>query len=144
MPAISLATTIDAPPEEVWAAIADPTTHTDWMADAESIEITSDGPVGVGTEMRCVTRVGPIRTKDLMRIVVWDPPRRMGVLHEGVVSGVGLFTVEATDGGTRFGWTESLHFPLWIGGPLTRRAARPVLARIWRSNLRSLKRIVEA
>ena len=140
---ITLATTIEATPDQVWEAIADPTTHVEWMADAVAIDMVSPGPVAVGTEMRCLTRVGPFRTNDRLRIVVWDPPARMGVLHEGVITGVGLFTVEGSGDGTRFGWSESLRFPWWLGGPLAERAAKPVLARIWRKNLDSLKELIE-
>ena len=68
----------------------------------------------------------------------------MGVKHHGLVTGVGRFRLEdQTDGGTTFIWEEDLSFPLWAGGRVTAALARPVLAFIWRRNLRRLASMFE-
>jgi hypothetical protein len=67
----------------------------------------------------------------------------MGIEHHGVVAGVGRFTLQASGSGTEFCWDEELTFPLRMGGRAGEVAARPVLQRIWRANLRRLKQQVE-
>ncbi|MDQ1466924.1 MAG: hypothetical protein QOH10_1339, partial [Actinomycetota bacterium] len=47
-------------------------------------------------------------------------------------------------GRTRFCWTERLHFPWWMGGPVGERVAKPVLRRLWRANLTRLRHVAEA
>ncbi|MCE2531476.1 MAG: SRPBCC family protein [Acidimicrobiia bacterium] len=138
--------TIAAPPEAVWAHLEDIASHTAWMADAIAIEFLTDQRQGAGVRFACRTRVGPLRTTDLMEITEWSPPSRMGVRHTGAVSGEGHFELAAehADHATRMVWHENLRFPWWLGGPLAAGGARPVLRRIWRGNLERLKARVEA
>jgi carbon monoxide dehydrogenase subunit G len=144
MPRIEVATTIEAPPEAVWARIEDVATHVDWMADAEAIRFTSDQTAGVGTTFDCDTKVGPLKLTDRMAVTEWEPDRAMGVRHEGLVTGEGRFTLTAV-GETRtdFAWAETLHFPWWMGGPVGGAAGAPVLRAVWRRNLARLKDLVE-
>ena len=134
---IRVATTIDAPPDKVWSHLADVGSHVEWMLDAEAIRFTSPQRHGVGTTFDCDTRVGPFRLTDRMEVTEWDEGRVMGVRHAGLVKGEGRFTLAPADGGhhTRFTWEERLSFPWSLTGP--------VLAAIWRRNLRRLKRSVE-
>lgn len=147
MPRLRVRTVLDAPPEVVWRELEDVTSHIRWMHDARAIEITSERTSGVGTTFDCETRIGPLRTVDRMEITAWDPPRRMGVRHVGLVTGSGTFTLRPGRGRrgagrTRFEWSERLRFPWWLGGPLGVLVARPVLRRIWRRNLRALATLV--
>jgi uncharacterized protein YndB with AHSA1/START domain len=136
---------IDAPPEVTWRAVEPIERHVDWMADAESIRFTGSQTRGTGTSFDCITKVGPFRLTDRMTIIEWEPGRRMGIAHHGLVSGRGRFTLRRARGGrTRFTWNERLTFPWWMGGPLGAIAAKPVLRAIWGRNLRRLKAIVEA
>lgn len=140
-------TTIAATPEAVWAELADIASHTEWMADAVSIDFQTDQRRGVGVRFACLTRVGPLHTTDVMEITGWSPPSHMGVHHTGAVSGEGRFELQAagpTGGSTTMTWHETLHFPWRFGGPLGARLARPLLRRIWRGNLERLKDRVEA
>jgi len=137
----------DVAPDALWASLEPIEHHVEWMADAESIQFLTAQRRGVGTRFRCVTKLGPIRLRDDMEITAWEPGRRMGVRHDGLVTGAGEFTLAALDGGrrTRFTWTETLRLRWWMGGVLGERlVARHVLALIWRGNLRRLRRIVEA
>ena len=131
---------IDCTPEEVWASVEDVASHTEWMADADSITFVTEQRQGVGTEFKCLTRVGPFATTDVMTVTAWEPARRMGIEHRGVVTGRGHFNLEDDGRGrTIFCWDEELHFPWWMGGSAGERAGRPVLQRIWRANLSRLK-----
>lgn len=130
-----------ASPDEVWNDLAAISSHVDWMADASEIRFLTDRTEGVGTRFECDTNVGPFHLVDVMEIYRWEPPRRMGVRHRGLVRGTGEFRLEPTRRGrTRVVWDERLRFPLWLGGPVGGFAARPVLKAIWRGNLRRLRR----
>lgn len=145
MTRIRVDVTIDAPPDEVWSALENVETHVEWMADAEAIRFRGDQRSGVGTETECDTRIGPFSTTDVMRFTEWEPTRRMGVTHTGVVSGEGRFELhDLGDDRTRFAWDEELRFPRRLGGPVAEALARPLIRRVWRKNLRRLKRIVES
>jgi uncharacterized protein YndB with AHSA1/START domain len=141
VPRIRESTTIPADPEQVWAYVRDLASHTEWMADAESIRFTSRRRSGVGTTMDVATRVGPFRLTDRMEVTEWDEGRVIGVRHTGVVTGRGRFTVRPRRGrsGTLFAWEERLTFPWWLGGPMGAVAAGPVLRRVWRANLGRLR-----
>jgi uncharacterized protein YndB with AHSA1/START domain len=142
---LTVTTEIDRPPTEVWAHLADVRRHVSWMADAVAIRLLDDDP-GVGQRFECDTRIGPLALTDVMTITAWDPPRRMGVRHTGLVAGEGAFTLEAIDldRRTRFAWREELSFPWFLGGRLGGRAARPLLRLVWRRNLRRLRAELEA
>ncbi len=129
---------IPQPPEIVWADVERLETHVEWMADAETITFDGDKRRGIGTVMRVLTKVGPIKTTDVIRITSWEEPRSIGVTHEGLITGSGEFTLEPTTSGTKFTWREHLVMPWYLGGPVGATAASPVLAWVWRRNLRRL------
>lgn len=135
--------TLPASPKDVWTIIEPIERHVDWMADADSIYFTSGQTRGVGTTFDCVTRIGPFRTVDRMEVTAWDPPRRMGIEHQGLFTGQGRFTLRRTRfGRTRFSWSERIRFPWWLGGPVGALLAKPVFFLVWRGNLRRLRDLV--
>lgn len=143
---IAVSVEIDAPVDRVWRALEPIETHSDWMADAESIEFLTNQRRGVGTEFIAHTRIGPIRLADKMVITSWEPGQRMGVRHEGLVSGSGDLLLEAIDLGrrTRLRWEESLSFPWYFGGRIGEVVGgRAVLGPIWRRNLQRLARLID-
>lgn len=149
MSRITVSTTLDAPPQQVWAAVEDVGSHVDWMQDAVAIHFTSEQTAGVGTAFDCDTRVGPFRMTDHMEITEWVPGKAMGVRHVGLVTGNGVFRLQPVGRGrdrgsrTRFVWSERLVFPWWMGGPVGSFVAKPVFRHIWKTNLRNLKDLVE-
>ncbi len=138
MSEIVVSTQIPAPPEDVWAYVRDISSHVEWMADAESITFTSESSEGVGTSFDCVTKVGPIKLLDKMEITEWEANKAMGVKHSGIVTGTGVFTLDPSEVGTEFTWSEKLEFPLILGGKLGAFFGRPILKAIWRRNLKRL------
>ncbi len=65
--------------------------------------------------------------------------------HTGLVTGNGSFELTSLDAvSTRFTWRENLDFPWFLGGRLTARIAAPILAGIWRRNLRRFKTRIES
>lgn len=129
---------IAASRETVWDDVADIASHAEWMADAESITFLTDHHSGQGTRMEVLTKVGPFSLTDVMEFTSWEPPSRMAVHHQGLVTGEGAFLLVEAAGGTRFIWDEELAFPWWLGGPVTAWFAAPVLRAIWRGNLKRL------
>jgi uncharacterized protein YndB with AHSA1/START domain len=125
--------------DRVWEALADLKAHTGWMRDARSIEFTSEHRRGTGTRMEVLTVIGPLRTTDIMEVVGWDEGRSIEVRHEGLITGTGTLRVEPVADGSRVVWDETLTFPWWLGGRLVGWLARPVLAAVWRGNLRRLE-----
>jgi carbon monoxide dehydrogenase subunit G len=134
---IEVSTIVDAPPQVVWEDVSDLSSHVQWMADAESITFTTTRRHGVGTAFDCLTRVGPIRLTDKMVCTAWDHGRTIGIRHVGIVTGEGALTLEPHGAAqTRFTWTETLRFPVVLGGPLGGLVGgKLVLKRIWRKNL---------
>lgn len=136
--------TIDAPPAAVWADVKHLDRHVTWMRDAESIRFVSRRRGGVGSELECLTRVGPLVTTDRLVVTEWRTRRAIGVSHTGVVQGRGRFTLRRRRGRrTRFCWSEHLRFPWWMGGPIGGIVAWPVLRAVWKGNLRRLKARLE-
>ncbi|MSO59198.1 MAG: hypothetical protein EXQ63_02610 [Ilumatobacteraceae bacterium] len=146
MSRITVSIDISTTPEKLWDILEPIERHIDWMADAVAIRFIGEKTRGVGTQFFCDTKVGPIKLVDQMNITSWDPGKRMGVQHIGIVTGTGEFTLSPLNDGadTRFVWTEELTFPWWLGGPIGAFiGGRIVLSAIWRRNLKALKKLAE-
>lgn len=142
--AVIVSTEIAAPLDEVWSHAADFASHDTWMADAAAIEFRSDERRGVGTTMAVETRVGPLRTVDIIEVVDVEEGARIAVTHTGLFTGRGEFRLEALGPyKTRFTWEEHLVFPWYFAGPLGAAVAKPILAAIWRGNLERLRVMIE-
>jgi hypothetical protein len=135
---IRLAVTTTASPAVTWAALADIASHVDWMRDADEITFVTEQRAGVGTAFDCRTRVGPFRLLDRMVVTRWDEGKAIGVRHDGLVHGEGVFELRPSGNGSEILWTERLAFPARLGGAITTWLARPVLRAIWKGNLRRL------
>jgi uncharacterized protein YndB with AHSA1/START domain len=144
MGAIELSITLASPRPSVWRHLSDLADHANWMADAAAITFIGEQRRGVGTEMEVLTKVGPLRTIDVIVVTKWEEQRLIAVAHRGLVRGQGEFELADTEGGTLLWWRERLTFPWWLGGPVTAQLARPFLARIWRQNLARFRTRVEA
>ncbi len=141
---IRVSTVINASPETVWEEVRHIDRHVDWMADAASITFRTEQISGTGTSFDCLTKVGPLKLTDRMTITAWVDGKEMGVEHQGLVTGVGQFTLaEVMSGQTEFTWEERLIFPWWMGGPVGGVVGGLLMRQIWKRNLRVLKDLVE-
>jgi len=138
VPRIVVSIYIPFPPARVWDEVAVIENHVLWMADARAIHFVGPTRRGVGAKIEVATRIGPIRTLDVMEFTEWVEPTVMGVSHRGIFTGTGRFTLVPETSGTRFSWTEEIRFPWYLGGPPGAWMARPILTRIWRENLKRL------
>ncbi|GAB4081697.1 SRPBCC family protein [Modestobacter muralis] len=144
MPELVLQVDVEAPPEQVWAALVDWDRQGEWMLLTD-VRAGAQGGQGVGGELAAVTGVKlPVLSRrlgvlDTMLITSWDAPRRVDVRHTGrVVRGTGAFEVlPRTGGGSTFVWTEGLDLPLGALG----RAGWPLVKPVFAAGVRlSLKR----
>jgi len=135
---VSVSATVDAAPGRVWRELADLASHSEWMKDAERIVFTSGQTRGVGTTMDVKTRVGPLRTIDVVEVTDWVEGESIEIAHNGLVEGRGRLEVLPDQGTSVVTWTEELLFPWWVGGGLAAMVARPFLTRIWLANLERL------
>ena len=143
MPELTEQVDVDAPPEQVWAALVDWDRQGEWMLLTDVRSDDATGGQGVGGRLAAVTgvklpgcrRVGVL---DTMLITAWDPPRRVDVRHTGrVVRGTGTFEVRPRGGGgSTFVWTEGLDLPLGVLGRAGWPLVRPVMAAGVRWSLR--------
>lgn len=141
MARLRVSETIEAPPRRVWRDLRDIESHVEWMADATEIRFSGERRRGVGTRFECDTKVGPLKVTDVMEVTEWRPRRAMGVIHTGVVTGRGRFTLRRRRGGrTRFTWSETLRFPWWMGGSVGAVVGSEILRLVWKGNLRRLAR----
>ena len=108
---------IAAPPEAVFAAVADWEGQSEWVA---LTTVTADGgPHRVGERLVADTRLLGIGFRDPMEVTRFDPPSRIDVRHLGrVVRGTGTFLVEPAPGGAWFVWAEDVELPLGMVGRL--------------------------
>ncbi|MGH3664517.1 MAG: SRPBCC family protein [Egibacteraceae bacterium] len=147
MALIDTTTHIEAPPERVWAVLADWEGQPTWMADARSVAVLSPHREGVGVVLRCRTGiVAGLAVTDDMTVTEWDPPRVMGVRHLGaVIRGVGAFELSPTPHGTRLRWWEEFTAPLGtVGEAVAQTVVVPLVERVFRRSLAGLKRVCEA
>jgi len=78
----AVSTTIDAPPEDVWAHLVDIERYPELISGIKGVEKQTEGPVGVGTRFR-ETRVmfGKEATEE-MEFAAVDPPRSFELVAE--------------------------------------------------------------
>ncbi len=135
MTSIRVVVHLPVSPATAWRELERLETHPEWMAEAERIDFVGPRTRGVGTTMVIPTRLGPLRTTDVVEVVTWEPHREIGVQHMGAVSGTGRFTLDPDGDGCRITWSEELVFPPRLGGRAAARLAAVVLRRVWRRDL---------
>lgn len=136
MSTIRVAIDVSQSPGVVWEELRHIEHHVNWMSDAVRIDFATDQREGVGTSFDCVTKIGPLVLVDKMTITSWIENSTMGVSHQGLVKGRGSFTLSSRGTRTLISWREELFFPWWMGGSVGAFVASPVLASLWRKNLR--------
>lgn len=120
---------VAAPPEAVYAALADARTYPQWWRPVY-LEVEADGPPAVGqvAQQHFKGRL-PYHVRTRSRVVAMDPPRRIEGEVDGDLRGRGVWTLTPTAQGThvRFDWQVHADRPLL-------RALTPVLRPLLRWN----------
>lgn len=140
-PEIHLSIVVDAPIVRAWELLSDIDRQPEWMHEMKHVEMLTPPPVGVGSRGRATVRIFGISTTDEVVITRYEPPHTFAIRHEGRFVGEGVINLVALDAThTRVDWMEYLRPPLFatLGGFLQ----RPILAAIFRSDLRSLRALL--
>lgn len=140
---ISTTGELDGPPELVWDLLTAWERQPEWMLEMSDVVVTSEHRAGLGVEALATVKVGGISTRDVVRVDVWDPPRQLGLVHEGWVRGRGDMRLQPLPNArTRLDWTEVLFPPWGFAGAVGLRFFKPLLARTFRRDLAVLRNIV--
>lgn len=136
---------LPVPPAEAWRLLTRWEEQARWMRDADRVEVRSDHREGEGVIIAVKTRVlnVPLFTERL-EVTVWDPPRRLVLVHRSFVHGLGVWAFEPAEGGTRFSWIEDLSLGVPLLGELALRVYRPFMRRLMRGALADLRTYVLA
>jgi carbon monoxide dehydrogenase subunit G len=145
---IEVEETIAAPPERVWAAVADPDSLGKWMSGLVRIERLGGPPFGKGTRFREVRKMFGKEAAEVFEVVSVDPPRSFELHVDGKQgsSGCGEYRFRhelvPVAGGTRLRMTGEIGGGGWfqrLVGALFKGFFRKAIAK----DLRSLKAYVE-
>lgn len=139
---------LPGPAAMVWHLITDWEHQDDWMLEARDFVVLGDQREGIGVEAAATVSIGGITTRDKVRVVGWEPERRLAIAHEGWVSGIGELTLWPAAGGTEtyVAWREELHPPQALGvlGTIGLALFKPLMARVFARDLRVLAGLVRA
>lgn len=119
---------IDRPPEDVWAVVSDPATHTAWRPALVEFHQLSDGPLEVGSRIRerIRWRGREIEIEDV--VTALEPNRRLGMRGGWKAADFELeLLLEPANGSTRvaFDWTfDPRSLLVRLATPLLGRALR--------------------
>ncbi len=142
---IENAITLPGPPDVVWDAITDWEHQDDWMLEASDFVVTSEQREGVGTEAEATITIAGVKTRDKVRVVGWDPHRRLAIAHLGWVQGTGeIYLTPIGIDRTHLYWREELEPPLGAAGALGMAAFKPLMKKIFKRDLRVLAGLVRA
>jgi uncharacterized protein YndB with AHSA1/START domain len=134
---------IDAPPERVFAVLADPAAYGDWVVGSDTIRGADPNWPERGSRFYHSFRFGPFTIKDHTEVVDVDPPHRLVLHARARPVGTALVSLvwEPRGGGTHVTMTET------GGDPLSRLSINPLTDWLVRKrndiSLRRLKRIAE-
>jgi len=115
---------ITAPPDALFAYLADLDNLDEWMAGIVSAEVTSAGELGAGTTARVVRALGSQQVEAPLTVAEYDPPRHLVITSEvsGVNVAASLDLSPSTDDAT------DLRFAMEIRGSMLTRFMEPMIA----------------
>jgi hypothetical protein len=134
---------LPVPVEQVWKRLMMWEDQAHWMKDADSVRVLTTRRDGVGVRIAVRTRVlhVPAFTEEL-EVTLWDPPRRLVMVHRNFVRGTGDWNLDSVGGGVLFVWTEDLRLPVPLLGEAVLRAYRPFMRRLMRGTLERLRALL--
>jgi uncharacterized membrane protein len=92
---------INRPQQEVFDYVTDLANDPKWQSSIESVERTSDGPIGAGSTWHYVTKFLGRKAESDIQMTSYDPPQGVSVKAiGGPVPFENTYKFEAQDGGT--------------------------------------------
>jgi uncharacterized protein YndB with AHSA1/START domain len=92
---------IDRRPEDVFAYLDEHERHGEWQATIVNSKVETEGPVGVGTRVREIRKVGGREQDTSYEVTEHEPPRKSSFRGTaGPVRPVGTVTVEPVGDGS--------------------------------------------
>jgi uncharacterized membrane protein len=136
---------IAAPPEAVWAIIADPTQYLDFMSGITRWEVVGDESRGLGARFRMLMRVGSAEIGGLIEVVEWDEPCEIAWTSVTGLDQRGRWRVRTV---TEMLTRVELRLAYGVAGSglagwVAEHIAAPIVSANLRRSLRALKRLVE-
>jgi uncharacterized protein YndB with AHSA1/START domain len=115
---------IAAPPDALFAYLANLDNLPEWMAGILSAEVTSAGELGAGSTARVVRALGGQQVDADLTVAEYDPPRRIVITSEvsAVNVAASLDLAPAAEGAT------DLRFAMEIRGSMLTRFMEPMIA----------------
>lgn len=93
---------IQAPQQDVFDFVTNLANDSQWQSSIESVEKTSEGPIGVGTTWRDVTKFLGRKIETEIEMTKYDPPNRASVKAiRGPIPFENTYQVEARENGTQ-------------------------------------------
>jgi len=94
---------IDRPPQEVFDFVYNLANAPKWQVNVVSVEWTSEGPIGVGSTQRTVSRFLGRELESTVEITVWDPPNQTALKSiEGPLQFEATTRYESKGSGTQY------------------------------------------
>lgn len=116
---------------EAWEVLTDWERQSEWMRDADRVEVLGAERRGHGVRLAVRTRVFNVPAfTERLDVVEWDPPRCLRMAHRSFIRGFGEWRLDPVDGGVRFTWSERLTLPAPVIGELALQIYRPYLRRL--------------
>ncbi len=130
---------INRQPAEVFARLTDFSTWPQWIGGLGAMELVSEGPLKVGSQIRDLGNHTQMRESS-MEITAFEPNQTLGLKSSGPpITFLGTFTLQPVDTGTRLTVQYDIHGSRW---------ARLLYTLIFRltvkGELRKFKVLVEA
>ncbi len=101
---------IHRPVEEVFDFVADERNEPRYNPHMLSVELTSAGPIGLGSRFRAELKTGRRTMQMTIEFTGFDRPRRLASsTHSSMMDTVGALTFDLTAKGTRMRWSWDVH-----------------------------------
>ncbi len=147
MPKLRLDIDIMRPVEDVFAFTDNPSHERVWRATTVEAEVTSDGPIGVGTRGRDLVHILGRDITGTWTITEYEPTKRVAYVsdpQDDNDAAHGAYIYEAIEGGTRFSVEIDVSTYEGFIGRLSGTLIGRMHRRAWQGDLQRLKQLLEA